>query len=117
MLTPKNYVSHEASIGPLPTPLLHPALIGGWREAGTEAGREAEREAGREAGGRAEAGRGWGSPELHPTSCSNMRPERRVMERVRLSVRLSFVRQSFARESFVRLSYVKQSFVRQSSLR
>ena len=37
-----------------PRPLLHPALIGGWREAGTEAARKAEREAGGEAGGRVE---------------------------------------------------------------
>ena len=58
MLTPKNNFSREASIGPVPSHWLHPALIGGWREAGGEAGREAgrevEKEAGREAGGEAE---------------------------------------------------------------
>ena len=31
---------------PVPNLRLHPALIGGWREAGGEAGREAEEEAG-----------------------------------------------------------------------
>ena len=72
MLTPKNNFSCEASIPPVPTLRLHPAPIGGLREAGGEAGREAgreavgeaegeaggeaEREAGREAGGEAGAG-------------------------------------------------------------
>ena len=52
MLAPKNNFSLEASIGAVPRHALHPALIGGWREAGGEAGREAGREAEREAGGR-----------------------------------------------------------------
>ena len=52
MLAPKNNFSLEASIGAVPRQRLHPALIGGWREAGGEAGREAGREAEREAGGR-----------------------------------------------------------------
>ena len=34
----KNNFSCEASIGPVPTLSLHPALIGGWREAEEEAG-------------------------------------------------------------------------------
>ncbi len=51
MLTPKNNFSCEASIPGVPGPLLHPALIGGWREAGTEAGRKDGGEARREAGG------------------------------------------------------------------
>ena len=46
MLNPENNFSCEASIPAVPKPLLHPALIGGWREAGGEAGREAEEEAG-----------------------------------------------------------------------
>ena len=58
MLTPKNNFSCEASIGAVPGLRLHPAPIGGLREAGGEAGREAgrevEKEAGREAGGEAE---------------------------------------------------------------
>ena len=36
-MAPKNNFSREASIGPVPGPLLHPALIEGWREAGREA--------------------------------------------------------------------------------
>ena len=52
MLAPKNNFSLEASIGPVPKLSLHPALIGGWREAGGEAEREAGRGAEREAGGR-----------------------------------------------------------------
>ena len=58
MLDPKNNFSLEASIGAVPRQRLHPALIGGWREAGGEAGREAEREAEREAGREAERGLG-----------------------------------------------------------
>ena len=54
MLASKNNFSCEASIPAVPRQSLHPALIGGWREAGGEAGREAEREAGEEAGGRVE---------------------------------------------------------------
>ena len=54
MLTPENNFSREASIPGVPKHLLHPALIGGCREAAGEAGREAEREAGEEAGGRVE---------------------------------------------------------------
>ena len=46
MLASKNNFSCEASIGPVPRLSLHPALIGGWREAVGEAGREAEEEAG-----------------------------------------------------------------------
>ena len=53
MLTPKNNFSCEASIGAVPALGLHPALIGGWREAGGEAGREAGREAVGEAEGEA----------------------------------------------------------------
>ena len=49
MLSPKNYFSREASIPGVPNHLLHPAVIGGWREAGEEIGKEAEREAEREA--------------------------------------------------------------------
>ena len=52
MLAPKNNFSLEASIPAVPSHLLHPAPIGGWREAEGEAGREAGREAEREAGGR-----------------------------------------------------------------
>ena len=50
----KNNFSCEASIPPVPALALHPALIGGWREAGGEAGRETEMELGEEAGGRVE---------------------------------------------------------------
>ena len=53
MLAPKNNFSREASIPGVPRQRLHPALIGGWREAGGEAEREAGREAEREAGGEA----------------------------------------------------------------
>ena len=56
MLTPKNNFSCEASIPAVPSLRLHPALIGGCREAGGEAGREAGRQVGREAGGEAGAG-------------------------------------------------------------
>ena len=81
MLAPKNNFSCEASIPPVPALALHPALIGGWREAGGEAGREAEREAGGEAGGRLEreAGRGAGG-----------------------EAGGSFLRQSFVRQNFLR---------------
>ena len=58
MLAPKNNFSLEASIGAVPSLRLHPALIGGWREAGGEAEREAGREAEREAGREAERGLG-----------------------------------------------------------
>ena len=54
MLAPKNNFSLEASIPPVPTHALHPAPIGGWREAAGEAAREAERETRGEAGGRLE---------------------------------------------------------------
>ena len=70
MLTPQDNFSHEASIPAVPALRLHPAPIGGWREAGGEAGREAgrraEREAGREAEGEAgrEAGREAGGSRL-----------------------------------------------------
>ena len=91
MLTPENNFSREASIPPgVPALRLHPAQIGGWREAGGEAGREAGREAEREAGREAEreAGREAGGSRL----------EERLGESF---VRLSFVRQSFVSQSFV----------------
>ena len=90
MLAPKNNFSLEASIPGVPSLRLHPAPIGGCREAageaGREAGREAEREAGREAEG--EAGREAGGE----ARGSNL--EERLGESF---VRLSFVRQSFVR--------------------
>ena len=52
MLTPKNNFSREASIGPVPSRWLHPALIGGQK-----GGRQGERDCGgREAGARVAGG-------------------------------------------------------------